>query len=171
MNPKNAVSTALLLFVGASIVVLAAKSLRPQAEAEARQEAVAAALEASAPTDGIVAYYFYSNTRCPTCQRIESHAHEALTTGFPAAMQEGRIQWRTLNYERLENMGHARRYQIAMPMVVLASLENGAEKDWKRLDRVWEFTGDREAMIAYVQAETQTMLTAPDAPGSLENNR
>lgn len=159
MKPKDALTVALLLFVAASIVVLVVKSLRqnPQAEASLPQTATGAAA-AEMPSDGLVAYYFHSNTRCPTCQSIEAYAHEAIETGFADDLKEGRIRWRVLNYEKPENTGLAQKYEIAMPMVVLARMEGGTEKGWKSLDRVWELTGEKDEFVKYVQEETRSFL-------------
>ncbi len=165
MNPKNAVSTALLLFVAASILVLAVKSLRQNPAAEASAQSAAASSAAEVPSDGLVAYYFHSNTRCPTCQSIEAYAHEAIETGFADALQEGRIQWRVLNYEKPENSGLARKYEIALPMVVLAKREGGAETSWKSLDRIWELTGEKGEFVQYVQEETRSLLEGSGGAG------
>lgn len=158
MNPKNALSIALLLFVAASILVLVVKSLRQNPAAEASAQPAATGSAAEMPSDGLVAYYFHSNTRCPTCQSIEAYAQEAIETGFADAMKDGRIQWRVLNYEKPENSGLARKYEIAMPMVVLVKREKGEEKSWKSLDRVWELTGEKGEFIAYVQEETRSLM-------------
>jgi hypothetical protein len=164
MKPKNAVTIALLLFVAASIVVLMVKSLRqsPQPQVASLQTA-AAAPAPEMPSDGLVAYYFHSNTRCPTCQNIETYAHEAIETGFADALKDGRIRWRVLNYEKPENSDLARKYEIAMPMVVLVKMEDGTEKSWRSLDRVWELTGEKEEFVKYVQGETRDLLQGAGA--------
>jgi len=158
MKPKDAVTIALLLFVAASIVVLVVKSLRQSPVAEASAQPAGASSAPPMPSDGLVAYYFHSNTRCPTCQSIEAYAHEAIETGFADAMEDGRIQWQVLNYEKPENSGLARKYEIAMPMVVLVKREGGAETSWKSLDRVWELTGEKDEFVQYVQEETRSLL-------------
>lgn len=154
MGVKAVARTGLLVFVGVSVVALIVKSLAPAPDNPAEY--------ADPPSDGVVVTYFYSNTRCADCQRIEEQSHQALTAGFSGELQAGKLQWRMLNYERFENMRLARRYRIAMPMVVVARYENGSEQDWRRLDRVWDLRTDREAFIAYVQTETRGLLSESD---------
>ncbi len=142
------------------------KSLRQEPAAEAAQQASGATADvAEVPADGVVAYYFHSTFRCPTCQGIEAYAREAIETGFADALNDGRVRWRVLNYEKPENRSLARKYEIAMPMVVLVKLERGSEKSWKSLDRVWELNGNKREFIQYVQEETRSLLEGSGEAG------
>lgn len=157
MNIKAVVRAGLLAFVTISVITLIVKSLQRPPEPQSEP-----------PHEGVALIYFYSNTRCAACQRIEDQAHHALTSGFPQELRAGKLHWRTMNYERFENMRLARRYQIAMPMVVVTRWENGDEQDWRRLDRVWDLRTDREAFLAYVQAETRAFLANSDLGEAVE---
>jgi len=149
MKVKNVVSVVLLLFIGASVVALAARGLRREAEDQS-----------DSTTDGVIAYYFHSNTRCPTCRKIESYAHEAIETGFGAELESGNLKWKVVNYETAGNEHFAKDYEVIAPSVVLVEIRGGQQKQWKNLDRVWELvmTGSKEEFIQYVQAETRALL-------------
>ncbi len=41
---------------------------------------------------------------------------------------------------------------------MVALFDKGEEKEWKRLDQVWQLVKDRAAFFEYVQAETRTLL-------------
>ncbi len=45
------------------------------------------------------AVYFHAPHRCPTCRKIESFAHEALTPDFAA----GKLKWQTADYTSAVN--------------------------------------------------------------------
>lgn len=137
MSAKNIVTVGLLLFVGASVLTLAAKALR---------RPVAAAGEG----DGVIAYYFHSNTRCPTCRTIESYAHKAIQAAFADELRDGSLQWRVVNYETSGNEHFATQYGIIAPTVVVVKIEGG-EKKWRNLMRVWQLVHDRDAFFKYVQ--------------------
>jgi hypothetical protein len=153
MRVKNIVTIVLMLFVGASVVALAARGLldglHRQAEGQSDTNA-----------EGVIAYYFHSNVRCPTCRKIESYAHEAIESGFGAELESGNLQWKVVNYETAGNAHFAKDYEVIAPSVVLVEIRGGQQKQWKNLDRVWELvmTGTKEGFIQYVQEETRTLL-------------
>lgn len=159
MNAKNLLAIALLLFVAASIVVLAVKSLRedPQA-AQAGSQAAQAAQSPAA--DGVIAYYFHGKVRCPTCRSIEAYAHEAVNTGFTEQLGSGQIQWQVVNYEEPGNEHFATDYELIAPSVVLVRNTAGSPAKSKNLDRVWELVGDKVSFVEYVQQETRDFLAA-----------
>jgi hypothetical protein len=165
MKPKNLLAIALLAFVAACIVVLVVKGLRQGPPLAVANPAAAPGVgrpEAEEPVeDGVIAYYFHGNTRCPTCRAIESYAHEAVQTGFAEQLESGRLTWRVVNYESPGNEHFATDYEIFAPTVVLVAVSGGAQEEWKGLDRVWELVDDKDAFVQYVQSETETMLQGP----------
>ena len=149
MSPKNLIAIGLLLFVAASIAVLAVKQLPQGPNAQDESPPVA---------DAVIAYYFHGNMRCPTCQKIESYAHEAIETGFPEQLQSGALKWQVVNYEAPGNERLATEYEIVAPTVVVVKIEGGQEKGSENLMRVWELVGDKSAFCDYVQGRTRTLL-------------
>ena len=148
MKPKNIVTVVLLLFVGASIVVLAMKSFRrsPPAVATASQ------------ADGVVVYYFHGKTRCVTCNTIEAYAKEAVEANFSGQIDAGLLQWRVVNFESPGNEHLVKKYELIASSVVLVQMKDGSEQEWKNLDRVWELVGDKESFLKYVEEETRALL-------------
>jgi hypothetical protein len=183
MELKNAVAVCLISLFSATLVVLIARSLDNQAAARlepqlasivqelqalrkqggvATAPGTAAATASEAADDGLVVYYFHSNTRCPTCQAIESQSHDAVQAYFGPQLGRGEITWKILNYEQSASAPLAKRFEVQMPVVVLAKMKAGQVLAWKRLDEVWALVGEKPAFAAYVRDEVQKML-APDA--------
>ena len=159
MKAKSVVTVVLLLFVVASAVVLVVK--------EARRGAGADVTTASddlppLPRDGLIAFYFHGNIRCPTCRSIESQGHDAVAGGFAAELADGRLVWQVVNYETPATAHYAKEYDLVAPMVVLSQRRDGRETDWRSLDRVWELEGDAPAFTEYVQQEVRDMLAGGD---------
>ena len=131
------------------------------------------------PADGLVVYFFHSNTRCPNCLAIESQTRETVQTDFAAQLNKGEMTWRTLNYEQPAAAQLAKKFEIQMPVVVLARVKGGDIQEWKRLDRVWALVGDKPVFTKFIQAEIKQMLasgdkptgTAPKAPESVAPKR
>jgi thiol-disulfide isomerase/thioredoxin len=177
MELKNAVAVCLISLFSATLVVLIARTLDSQAasrlepqlariveelEAIRRQGGIAtspgAASIGETADDGLVVYYFHSNTRCPTCQSIESQAKNVVQSHFAAQAASGQIVWKVLNYEQPANAELAKKFDIQVPVVVLARMKAGKIENWNRLDEVWGLFSDKPAFAKYVRGEIAEML-------------
>jgi hypothetical protein len=108
----------------------------------------------------LVVYYFHGNVRCPTCEAIESQSHETVQADFASQLESGEMVWEVLNYEEPAASELATKFEIQMPVVVLARMKEGQIEDWNRLDRVWGIVGDKPAFAEYIRAEITQMLNA-----------
>jgi len=186
MELKNAVTVCLISLFSATLVLLIARALDLQAasrlepqliriveelEALRKQGGVAAASLANrtdaSPADGLIVYYLHSNTRCPTCRMIESQAHEVVQSEFTAELASGAVTWKVVNYEEPSAAELAKKFEIQMPVVVLARMAGGEIAQWKRLDRVWALVGDKPGYASYVQDEIRQMVRAAAPQPSL----
>jgi hypothetical protein len=186
MELKNAVAVCLISLFSATLVVLIARSLDSQAASRLEPQLASIveelqairkqgggiapsptlAAKAEAVEDGLVVYYFHSNTRCPTCQAIESQSHETVQADFAEPLGRGEIVWKILNYEQPAVSELAKKFEIQMPVVVLAKMKAGKIQDWKRLDEVWGLVGDKPAFAKYVSGEVKKMLGDAPSDGS-----
>lgn len=106
----------------------------------------------------LIAYYFHGTARCVTCKKIESYTEEAIRTGFPQELEDGRLIWKTLNMEESKNRHFMKDYGLYTKSVVLSKTDGGQETGWKNLDQVWQLVGNKRAFIAYIQEETRNLL-------------
>ena len=183
MDLKNAVAVCLISLFSATLVVLIARSLDSQAASQLEpqlkiiaeelrllrgQGGIAAApgtpTKAETVGDGLVVYYFHSNIRCPTCRSIEAQAQETVQTHFASQLSNGEVIWKIVNYEQASAKPLAEKFQLQMPVVVLAKMKDGKIEDWKRLDEVWAFVGDKPAFTKYVRGEIERMLAPKKQP-------
>jgi hypothetical protein len=181
MELKTAIGVCLISLFSATLVALIARSLDSQAasrlepqlariveELEAIRSSGGIATSPAATAkgrllrDGLVVYYFHSNTRCPTCQAIESQSHQTVQAGFAEQLESGEIAWEILNYEEPAASELATKFEIQMPVVVLARMKEGQIEDWNRLDEVWGIVGDKPAFAEYIRTEIRQMLNALD---------
>jgi hypothetical protein len=183
MDLKNAAAVCLISLCSATLVVLIARSLDNQAASRLEPQLAAIVEElhalrvqggvAAAPgdstgaetlSDGLVVYYFHGNVRCPTCQSIESQAHETVQNSFASQLSKGEMNWKILNYELPVNKPLTAKFEIQMPVVVLAKMKDGQIDAWKRLDEVWALVGDKPAFAKYVRGEIDRMLASKQKP-------
>ena len=194
MELKNAVAVCLISLFSATLVVMIARALDSQAESRLEPQLAriveelqairkqggigpspGAAADTETTDDGLVVYYFHSNTRCPTCQSIESQANEIVHADFASQVARGEIVWKVLNYEQPANAQLAKQFELVMPVVVLARMKAGRVEDWKRLDEVWALVGDKPGFAKYVREQIAQMLgpdkqttPAESSPGGAE---
>lgn len=157
MNIKTAIRFLLLGFVLVAIGVM----VRRELVSVRHHDAVASqSSERSVVDDHMFVYYFHGNFRCPTCQKIESYATDAVRTNFPQELSSGRVTLQTLNYESPENAELTKQFDIAAPTVVLLRRRPGAADEWKNLDRVWTLVGEKDAFMKYVSEECSLLLAS-----------
>jgi hypothetical protein len=82
---------------------------------------------------------------------------------FAPQLKSGEMAWKILNYEESAVATLAKKFEIQMPVVVLAKIEGERVEDWKRLDKVWALVGDKTAFAKYVHDEIEAMLSATQA--------
>lgn len=108
----------------------------------------------------VIAYYFHGKARCYTCKLIEAYTEEAIRTGFPTELEEGKLEWKVINMETSENKHFRNDYKLYTKSVVISKLNEGTETNWKNLENVWSLTRNKPAFIAYIQDETRKILEA-----------
>ena len=149
---RDALRVALLTFMAASVIVFVVREVRrfPQAREG----------EVVEPGARVIVYFFHPARRCESCNTIEAWAHEAVQTGFPEALRDGRLEWRAVGYEEPGNEHYAEEYGLFTSSVVLVWREDGASTRWKNLQDVWHHLGDRDAFTQYVHGEVAIFLEA-----------
>ena len=181
MELKNAIAVCLITLFSATLVLLIARALDLQAaprlelqlakivdelEAIRKSGGIMAgsgvAAENESADDAVMVYYFHSNVRCPTCRAIESQAHETVQSEFASEMESGEVIWKVLNYEEAAGTELGKKFEIQMPVVVLARMNGGEIEQWKRLDEIWALVGDKPAFSDYVGDEISQMLEPRD---------
>lgn len=186
MELKNAVTICLISLFSATLVLLIARALDLQAasrlepqltriveelEGLRKQGGIASATPASRPdaplADGLIVYYLHSKTRCPTCRSIESQAADVVQSEFASELKSGAVAWKVLNYEEPSGAGLAKKFELQMPVVVLASMQRGEIAQWKRLDRVWALVGDKPGYASYLRDEIRQMVRAAEPQPTL----
>jgi hypothetical protein len=183
MELKNAVAVCLISLFSATLVVLIARSLDSQAasriepqlasivqelQALRKQGGIATTQGSAKPEstavadtlqDGLIVYYFHSNTRCPTCQAIETQSKESVQKHFASQLGRGEMAWKILNYEQPAVAPLTTKFDVQMPVVVLAKMKGGQIQDWRRLDEVWALVGDKPAFAKFIREQVEQMLS------------
>lgn len=169
MNTKSVVTVALLMFVAASVIGMVLKErahepIAPEPVLGSERVPLASTAAPTIPQDGVAAFYFHGDTRCPTCRKIEATAEETIAASFAEEMKLGSVSWQDVNYETPAHRHYLDDFGLVAPTLVLVKTNNGQQVAWRNMDRVWELVGDRGAFSAYVEDGINSYL----AEGSQE---
>jgi len=107
----------------------------------------------------IVAYYFHTNTRCSKCKKIEEYSIEAIRKGFKNELDNGKLEFHVINYQKPENRHYLKDYKLVNKSLILVHLVNGEQNEWTNLKLVWELTENKTAFINYVRKEVSGYLS------------
>jgi len=111
--------------------------------------------------DVVFASYFHGDVRCPTCMKLEAYSSEAILAGFDKAVKDSLVVFRTVNWDREENAHFVDDYQLYTKALILSRVRDGKEIAWTNLDSIWQYVGDKDKYVKYVQAHTRTFLDTP----------
>lgn len=120
--------------------------------------AQAAAADTLAGRRQVIAYYFHGKARCANCVKIENWSREAVATGYPKELADGRLVWRVVDVEAEGNEHFVEDYQLYTKSLVLVEQRGGRPIRWKNCAKVWEYLNRRERFVAYVQDEVAVYL-------------
>ncbi len=147
----------LLLALAAGGWVLPGSAQADPPASKAHPDTTAAAAD-STVAHRVRAYYFHTTWRCDSCRKIEAYTSEAITTGFAAELEDGRLVFQAVNIEEEANEHFIDDYKLFTKSVVLVDEHSGKQVAWKNLPKVWELLGDKGAFIRYIQGETRAYL-------------
>lgn len=166
MRLRNAITTLLLLFAGASLAYVAAGGGGPRAvPATAPSKAATTASMEADPARllphpaTVTVYYFHATARCQTCRAIEANANEALHDAFAQQLADGTLAWRPLNVEAKENRHFIDDFQLTSRDIVVVRRRPDGSREWHRLDRTWALAHDKAAFVDYVEGEVSAALS------------
>jgi hypothetical protein len=154
MKTKTLLSVVLLAFVAVS-VVFAVRKVTPETATTQDQPATSSDTGIAASSVGLnaklaetqfSAVYFHAPHRCPTCRKIESFSHEALTPEIEA----GNVAWQIADYTADTNASLVDQFKVFTSTVVLVEVQDGKVVRWKNLEEVWNHTSDQTDFTAFI---------------------
>ncbi len=159
MNSKKIVSSILGIFVLFSVVFLIAKEMKkPAAESPKKEENRKAEVQKIEKPNRLNVYYFHATARCSSCYKIEKYTKSTVESTFKKELADGTIIFREINVEQMENRHFIKDFELYTKQVIVEQIENGKQKKWKNLDKVWDLLGDETEFSMYIQNEVKSTL-------------
>lgn len=110
----------------------------------------------------VVAYYFHGDFRCSNCHRIEQYSKEAIDKYFAKELASGELEYKLINVDKRGNEHFAADYKLYTKSLVISKITRGREVEYKNLEKVWNYLGDKEAFYNYVKEEVSKFLEADE---------
>ncbi|MFA5261484.1 MAG: nitrophenyl compound nitroreductase subunit ArsF family protein [Candidatus Omnitrophota bacterium] len=118
--------------------------------------------EESASSAKVVVYYFHGSFRCVTCTNMEKYSREAVAAHFKDALAIGKLEFKAVNLEEKGHEHFVKDYQLYTKALVLSLVKDGQEIKSKNLDKIWQFSRNKQEFIQYVTGEIRGFMK--DAP-------
>lgn len=100
--------------------------------------------------DRVAVYYFHATIRCHGCLWIEATTDSTIRTAFAPALKEGRLEWRSMNFEEPENQALAQQLKIEGSTLVIAQVVGGEIVRSEQLDQTWYLVDKPAALFDLV---------------------
>ncbi len=98
-------------------------------------------------------YYFHGKMRCPTCRNMESYSREAVEKYFKKEIGSGKVTFKVIDVETKGNEHYVTDYKLYTKTLIVSVSKNGKEAQYKNLDKIWEYSRDKEKFVNYVKNE------------------
>lgn len=138
-----------------ALVVFAMPGIRPATAGESVGPAMAAETNKNSK---FIAYYFYTSQRCGSCYRLEDWAETTIKDHFQQQIENGELDWRTVNVDKPENKHFVKDFNLYTKSVVIVEQKDGETLRWKNLEKVWRLLRDQEKYADYVRSEIQSFM-------------
>lgn len=117
-----------LLFVITSVVLLASCAGRGNGNKPAADVAQSESSVDEQSSAAVEVLYFHGNRRCATCIAIEQHTKELLEEQFADEMAQGKIVFKSINYDEKDGKILAEQYKVAGSSLII-NLDGGKAID------------------------------------------
>jgi hypothetical protein len=105
----------------------------------------------------LIVYYFHGTERCDNCRTAEAYAQEAVQLAFAKELAEGRIEWRSVNFDEPANEHFKKDYLVDTPSLVLVRMEGDKQVAWEVLKETFVFvtSNDKDGFFGYLQGRVR----------------
>ncbi len=157
LNYKFAAFIVIIGFLFGALVIAGENSADIKSEAD-KEDSTVTPDSSAVESPKLIAYYFHTTKRCPSCKKLEAYTDEAITAGFEDELESGILEWSAINTDSAGNEHYLKDYQLYTKSVIIQKIEDGEKGDWKNLTKVWELLGNKEKFMEYVQSEIKLYL-------------
>jgi|YNPMSStandDraft_2_1061718.scaffolds.fasta_scaffold19107_3 hypothetical protein len=102
--------------------------------------------------------YFHGPIRCHTCLQIENEAQMTIKSNFEKELKSGKLSFESIDYVSDTLNNYEKQYKLENQSLIIAKYENGKQTKWKKLEKIWNLTGNYDRMSRYISSEIKKFL-------------
>jgi len=106
----------------------------------------------------VIAYYFHRTMRCPGCLEIEAKAQQVIENSFANQITDEKLMWIPFNLDDPGGEEFEKEFDVSVSTLVLSRMTNENHIEYKKLEKVWDFIGDRVKFDTYIQNEVRRFM-------------
>lgn len=88
--------------------------------------------------DRVQVLYFHRTIRCTGCINVEEGTFEAVSIDHRADVDNGSLEWRSIDFDLPENKLYASEYDLYSQELILAEIKNGSIVRTSKIAEVWQ---------------------------------
>ena len=88
--------------------------------------------------DRIQVYYFHRTIRCTGCINVEEGAFEAVSIDHRAEVDNGTLEWHSIDFDKPENKHYAGDYDLYSQELILIEIRDGVIVRNNKIPEVWQ---------------------------------
>lgn len=161
MRLRVAAGILLLAFAAGSLTWLAVREIRNARAARAIERAAVdlskGGTTTPAATTSVTVYYLHREQRCDSCETMEAYTWAAVQQGFATELADGRVTFRSEDWEAPQNAELQKVHEIFAPTVLIVDNRGEARKIVYAL----RLLDDKGGYMRRVQAEISAALKNP----------
>ena len=115
-------------------------------------------LNSKSDKDYVKVIYFHGDFRCTTCNRLEKFTKETVRETFKKELKNQLVKLEIINFDKDENKHFTDDYNLFNQALIVVKYKNGKQKEWKNLEKIWEYSGDQSKFSDYVEKEIKKYL-------------
>lgn len=138
---------------------LSCLSCRPADTSDSQDSAPATDAQPAAAQTVVYAYYFHQTFRCMSCEMMEETAARAIEEHFGPRIETGQLVWMLVNIDKPEGKVLRRQFDAQATDLVLARVQNGVCKEFKKLDELARLTDRPDAFSQHLVDQINAYLS------------
>lgn len=115
-------------------------------------------LNGKSDKDYVKVIYFHGDFRCTTCNKLEKFTKETVRERFTNELKNESVKLAVINFDKDENKHFTDDYNLFNQALIVVKYKNGKQTEWKNLEKIWEYSGDKSKFSDYVEKEIKKYL-------------
>lgn len=94
--------------------------------------------------------YFHPEHRCQSCLEVEKKINNVLLKSFKDEIKKNKLNLEKINFDDEQNLHFMKDFDIDSQTLIIIRYIDGKQKDWKKLEGIWDFMNNNQKFNDYL---------------------